>query len=173
MSELLNIVAMFLALLGSSNFVMKKTEKGAWQFMLGNVINMTVGLAIGNLWLFLAQAGLMYFTLNMVKVKVTKRFTLLAILAIVLISILGINTVQVFRNYGAIDITATILAILGAYAMSKAWWHAMALMWIVADIGFLIMAYQESLLGLAIQSLVFIYHGYLRLNDRPIPAIFK
>jgi len=172
MLELLNIVAMGLAIRGSSNFVREDFENGSWQFMIGNTINMAIGLAIGNLWLFLAQAGLMFFTLNLVKVNIAIRYRLLAILAILVISFFGIANVQSFHIYNMIDTLATITAIYGAYAMSKQDWHTMAKMWIIADIGFLWIAYEAGLIGLAIQSIAFIYHGYLRLNNKPIPAIW-
>ncbi len=172
MLELLNIAAMALAIRGSSNFVREKVEEGSWQFMIGNTINMSVGLAIGNLWLFLAQAGLMFFTLRLVKVNTTMRFRMLSILAVLLVSFFGIAYIQQLHYYSVIDILATITAIYGAYAMSKQDWHTMAKMWIIADIGFLWIAYEAGLIGLAIQSIAFIYHGYLRLNNKPIPAIW-
>ena len=172
MIELLNIAAMALAIRGSSNFVREDFESGSWQFMIGNTINMSVGLAIGNLWLFLAQAGLMFFTLNLVKVSKTTRYLGLSILAVFLVSFFGIADIQQLHYYNVIDILATATAIYGAYAMSKQDWSTMARMWIIADIGFLWIAYEAGLIGLAIQSIAFIYHGYLRLNNKPIPAIW-
>lgn len=172
MLELLNIIAMALAIRGSSNFVREDFETGAWQFMLGNVINMAVGLAIGNLWLFLAQAGLMYFTLNMPKLGRPQAFRMLALLAIILVSVLGISDTYAFSYINSIDVVATIGAIYGAYAMSKQNWSLMAKMWIIADMGFMWVAYEAGLLGLFIQSIIFVYHGYLRLTGKPIPAIW-
>jgi hypothetical protein len=172
MLELLNIIAMALAIRGSSNFVRSDFESGSWQFMIGNTINMTVGLAIGNLWLFLAQAGLMFYTLNLVSENTIVRYRLLAILAVVLMTTLGIQEVQTFEVYDLIDVAATVAAIYGAYAMSKQCWTTMAWMWIVADIGFLYVAIDAHLIGLAIQSSIFIYHGYLRVTNKPIHAIW-
>jgi len=172
MLDLLNIIAMLLAIRGSSNFVRGDFENGSWQFMIGNTINMVVGLAIGNLWLFLAQAGLMFYTLNLVSVKRTKRYIMLGLLAVLMASILGIANIQKLSYYNLIDILATSTAIYGAYAMSKQKWSVMAKMWIIADIGFLIVAYEAGLIGLAIQSAVFIYHGYLRLTNKTIQAIW-
>lgn len=172
MLDLLNIVAMLLAIRGSSNFVRGDFEGGSWQFMIGNIINMAIGLAIGNLWLFLAQAGLMFYTLNLVSVRRKQRYTMLLLLAILIVSLLGVADIHRLSYYNLIDILATSTAIYGAYAMSKQNWSVMAKMWIIADIGFLWIAIDAGLIGLAIQSAIFIYHGYLRLNNKTISAIW-
>ena len=166
-----NMIAMILAIKGSSDFVRGNFERGSWLFMIGNVTNMAVGLAVGNLWLFMAQAGLMFFTLNLVQENIRLRYSLLSIYAVILVLLLGVGREVAFSYYNIIDVIATVTAIYGAYAMSKQQWVLMAWMWIIADLGFLWVAYEASLPGLAIQSAIFVYHGYLRVTNQPIKAL--
>jgi hypothetical protein len=167
-----NVIAMLLAIRGSSNFVREDFETGSWQFMVGNSINMVVGLSIGNIWLFIAQAALMFYTLELVQDNRTIRYSLIAVLSIVLIGILGVADNFVIGYSSVIDAVATAMAIYGAYAMSRQNWTVMAWCWILADIGFLYVAVENGLVGLAIQSIAFIYHGWLRVTGKPIKAFW-
>ncbi len=161
LDQVLSLTAMTMAMSGSKDFVKEKYEIGSWKFMVGNTINIALGASLGDANLLLAQVGLMYYTLPMVQNK--KYFKELLIFGLVLLIILGINSNLNF-SFNIIEILATTTAWLGAYAMSKGKFKLMGLAWIIADIGFVYIAYKLQLLGLGIQALVFVYHGYLRMT---------
>lgn len=163
LNSLISFTAMGLAVYGSKLFVKGEFTYGAQLFLIGNSLNILLGFSIGNIWLSIAQFGLLWFTLPMVNyVEHMKFYKVLFI---------GIATVALSMNYSVLefvaspmDIVATIGAWYGAYCMSKANWKVMAIMWILADIGFLYIGITEGLYGLAIQATIFVYHGYLRLR---------
>jgi hypothetical protein len=162
---ILNFFAMALAIYGSKLFVDGKFERGGWVFMVGNTINMSVALAIGNIWLFIAQAALMFYTINIVENRRVLGFLLLGTLAITAVSCIEVAGRFVVGVNSIIDAIATTTAVFGAWAMSRSYWRVMAYAWIVADLGFMYLAVHEGLVGLFIQSTVFVYHGYKRLKS--------
>ena len=72
--QFLSLLAMALAMYGSKLFVKSNFDLGSKMFIVGNTINILLGLAIGNIYLSIAQLGLLVFTLPMVKVNTNKRF---------------------------------------------------------------------------------------------------
>jgi len=162
--QALSLMALLLAYKGSKLFVESNFELGSKLFMIGNTINMALALGFGNLYFFIAQASLMFFTLNMIAVKVRLFYVLLSLFGFILMSLVGLNDIQSFSYSDLIDLVSTICAIYGAYKMSKQDYKTMAIMWIVADFGFMIVAVKLQLIGLFIQSAIFCYHGYLRLK---------
>ena len=162
--QLLSLTSLYLAYKGSKLFVESNFELGSKLFMLGNITNMAIALNLGNLYLFIAQSMLCYFTLNMISVNTKRFYTLMFVLLLTLILILGINNNIHFIYHDLIDIFGTITAVYGAYSMSKQRYTTMARMWILADLAFIIVAIKLGLIGLFIQSVIFCYHGYLRLK---------
>ena len=158
--QIFSLTAMTLAISGSKDFVNEDYESGSWKFMIGNTINIALGTSLGDANLLIAQSGLMYYTLRMV--KHTEYFKYLLSFGLMLLLILGINNSLSF-SFNIIEVLATITAWVGAWAMSRQKFKLMGLSWIVADIGFLYIAYKLGLIGLGIQASIFIYHGYLRI----------
>ena len=160
--QFLSLLAMALAMYGSKLFVKSNFDLGSKMFIVGNTINILLGLAIGNIYLSIAQLGLLVFTLPMVKVNTNKRFYSL-------VGLLGIGLgiclpMHIGFDASVIDVLSTLCAWYGAYKMSKGDYTTMAKCWIVADIGFIYIGVTERLLGLTIQAMVFTYHGYLRIK---------
>jgi len=163
--QTLNIVAMFAAMYGSYLFVKGSFEAGAKVFLIGNTINLAVGLGIGDMGIVATQAALAWYTLPMYS---DKRFSsVLAILATVLLLVLGITT-KVHISLTLASGLGSVFAIYGAYRMSKHDYTTMAWMWIIADILFAYVGWVECLPGLFIQSLVFIYHDILRVMGKQL-----
>jgi len=84
-----SIIAMILALSGSRDFVDGRFERGSWKFLFGNAINMAMGLAVGNVWLFIGQASLAFFTLGMPQQRRALGFTLVAATFLLVLTING------------------------------------------------------------------------------------
>lgn len=167
--QILSLFAMFFAMVGSALFVHGRFEEGAKTFLLGNTMNIMVALGVGDVAFGLCQAALAYYTLPMYKSRKFSAF--LIAMAVVLFIALGISssfhlTVDLVSSIGA------VLAIYGAYAMSKARWKTMAWMWIVADLLFIWVGISHGLIGLTIQSCVFVYHGILRVTGMKQTGLF-
>jgi hypothetical protein len=167
--QIMMLFSMYLAIKGSRSFVNGEFELGAVYFVLTDAINIIVGLYF-NLFFSLAQAGLLYFVALKFDIINNKKdrifFTNVLLCSFVLVYFLGavdINTLK-FHTDGYLDIIATITAIYGSYMMSKDKTMQMAIAWIIADIGFLWIAYQNKIVGLAIMAMFFIYHGFLRVK---------
>lgn len=167
--QILNVLAMVFAMTGSALFVHGRFEDGAKTFLLGNTINIMVALGVGDVAFGLCQAALAYYTLPMYK---SPRFTgvLIGIAATLLVAI-GVSSGFHF-TLDAVSAVGASLAIYGAYAMSKQRWSVMAWMWIVADLLFIYVGVQHSLIGLTIQSVVFVYHGILRVTKVKQTGLF-
>jgi len=78
---------------------------------------------------------------------------------------LGVSPDCRFRMH-ELDSAGTILATYGAYCMSQKDYDMMYLLWVVADIVFIAVAYQEGLWSLLIQSIWFAHHGFEKLSNR-------
>lgn len=160
---LMSLTAMALAVYGSKLFVKGEFDYGAQLFLIGNSINILLGFAIGNIWLSIAQFGLLWFTLPMVGYSKYSSFYKVLFIGIATMTMsLSYNSLNFISS--PIDIIATVTAWYGAYCMSKQNWRMMAIMWIIADIGFIYIGITEGLIGLTIQASIFVYHGYLRLK---------
>lgn len=137
-------------------------------FLIGNFIAMPLGFYFGNIYFSLAIFGLTVFTVIIVKPHLNKMFyTVMLFITYLMILVLGpvdFNTVS-FSPHGVIDVIATITAWAGSYAMYRGNYVAMAWAWIIADLGFLWIAYDAAILGLGIQASFFIYHGALRILE--------
>lgn len=152
------------AVYGSFLFSKRAFRVGSMMFMLGNVTNIMVGLAIGNLSLALAQLALCAFAITMYQDGL---FNLALVLyGGILANILGVAPHQHFRM-PPLDSAGTILATYGAYCMSQKEYETMTLMWVIADIIFIVVAYNEGLWGLLVQSIIFTHHGFERLVRHP------
>ena len=167
--QILSVLASIFAMSGSAYMVHQKYEDGAKAFLLGNTINIMVALSIGDLAFGLCQAALAWYTLPMYK---SRAFSgLLVSICVVLLTSIGIS--QGFQfHMDPVSAFATPLAILGAWAMSKMRWDLMGWCWIVADLAFVHVGVSNGLIGLTIQSLVFTYHGYLRVTHRKQTGLF-
>lgn len=176
--QLIMLFTMYLSIKGSRYFVDGYFHLGAVMFTVANFANIIAGLHF-NLFFTLAQTGLMYFTVRLFDFKTEADkifFKYMFLFSIVLAFMLGnINIENIsFQAYGIIDISATLTAWYGSYMMSKNRFLEMSLAWIIADIGFLWIAYEHSLIGLAVTSIFFIYHGFLRLQkEERVKAIFN
>jgi len=157
----LSVVAMILAIYGSKLFVDNKFDLGSKLFIVGNSINIILGLAVSNLYLTLGQLGLLLFTLPMVKLSANKLFySFVVMLSIVLLIILPLH----FGFKASIlEMLSTACAWYGAYKMSKGDFATMAKCWIIADMGFVYIGVTSHLIGLTLQASIFVYHGYKRL----------
>lgn len=168
--QTLNIVAMFAAMYGSYLFVVNKFEAGAKVFLVGNAINVAVGLGIGDMGIVATQLALGWFTLPMYS---NKKFTsCLSILAVALLAILGVTT-EMHAHFTWASSIGAVTAIYGAYRMSKHDYVTMAWMWIIADLLFAYVGWVDALPGLFIQSSVFVYHGILRVTGKQLTDLIR
>lgn len=167
--QILSVLASIFAMSGSALMVHQKYEDGAKAFLLGNTINIMVALSIGDLAFALCQATLAWYTLPMYK---SRAFSgLLVAMAVVLLTSVGISKGFYF-HMDPVSLFATPFAVIGAWAMSKMKLDMMGWMWIVADLAFVHVGMSNGLIGLTIQSLVFTYHGYLRVTHRKQTGLF-
>ncbi len=167
--QILNVLAMVFAMVGSALFVHGRFEEGAKTFLLGNTINIMVALGVGDVAFGLCQAVLAFYTLPMYKSRVFSGF--LSGMAAVLLAVVGVSGGFHF-TMDPVSAVGAALAIYGAYAMSKQRWTTMAWMWIVADLLFIYVGVQHGLIGLTIQSTVFVYHGILRVTKVKQTGLF-
>ena len=168
--QVLNVLASIFAVTGSGLMVHTRYEEGAKSFLLGNVINVAVAIGTGNIAFGLSQASLAYYTVPMYK---SVRFTSFLVgMAIVLSMILGFSS-HLFLEMDIVSTIAMPFAIFGAYAMSKRWFGIMGWMWIIADLLFIYVGVKYNLLGLTLQSVIFVYHGILRVTHKKQTGLFS
>ena len=134
-------------------------ELGAMVFTIANAINITIGIHSGDIVLISSQAGLMYFTLPMYKNKIHSVICLTSF--IILVCILGIAS-SFHATASLLGVVCSIIAILGAWYMDKNL-TKMAICWLIADLGFILVAILNHLPMLGLLALVFVYHSSLRL----------
>jgi hypothetical protein len=161
----LTLVSSVLAAYGSLLFIDRDGHPaqyglGAIVFTVANAINIAVGLHIGDLVLVSSQAGLMWFTLPMYE---NKRFSMVCSGGfIALICILGVaKNFHFTASY--LGAACSIIAISGAWFMSRGKFTPMAWCWLIADLGFIVVAVLNKLPMLGVLALVFVYHSSLRL----------
>jgi hypothetical protein len=167
--QTLNILAMFFAMIGSALFVHGRFEDGAKTFLLGNAINIAVALSIGDVAFGTVQAVLGAYTLPMY--KDTRFNRILACLFAGALVTVGVSSGFHFRM-DLVSVCGAVFAIIGAHAMYKQNWKLMAWMWIVADLIFIQVGVTNGLVGLTLQSMVFVYHGILRVTGVKQTGLF-
>lgn len=160
----LTTVSSMLAAYGSLLFIDRvnhpaEYDLGAMVFIVANSINIAVGLHIGDLVLVTSQAGLLVFTIPMYK---NKLFSLVCSVGfITLIYFLGVaKSFHFTATY--LGGACTVIAILGAWYMTRDT-TKMAWCWLIADLGFIVVAILNHLPMLGVLALVFVYHSSLRL----------
>jgi hypothetical protein len=169
-----SIVAATFAAVGSLMFVNRKDrhgvvheaqyEAGSMVFLCGNATTIALGLHLGDMTLVSAQLGLVWFTVPMYKeYKHAKAFTIgcLAYFAALLI-ILGVST-KLHFTASYIGASASVIAIYGAWLMSKFRFTEMAWCWLVADLIFIAVAILNHLPILGVLAAIFVYHSACRL----------
>lgn len=168
--QILSVFASFFAMTGSALMVREGREpEGARAFLLGNAMNIAVALGVGDVAFMAAQAALAGFTFPMFKDR--KFNAILGAMFVSEITIVGIAG-SFHLTMDPVSFVGAVLAIWGAFAMMKHNWNLMGWLWIVADLLFLYVGYEHGLLGLMIQSAVFIYHGYLRVTHKKRTGLF-
>jgi hypothetical protein len=145
-------------------------DLGAMVFTVANIINICVGIHIGDLVLVSSQAGLMYFTLPMYKNKVFSMIC--SVGAITLMYLLSVaESFHFTASY--LGAACSIIAISGAWFMSKCKFTPMAWCWLIADIGFIVVAVLNHLPMLGVLAMVFVYHSSLRLLGYKRTGLFS
>lgn len=166
---ILSLVAASFAAYGSMLFVDRKNHKAEYEFgsmifLIGNATTIALGLHIGDLVLVSAQLGLVWFTIPMYQEhKNAKIFSIGCLLYfLVLILILKVNTNFHFTA-SYIGAIASVIAIYGAWLMSKYRFTEMAWCWLIADLIFIYVAVLNKLPILGVLAMIFVYHSSLRL----------
>ena len=168
--QVLNVLASVFAITGSWVMTQERYEEGAQTFLLGNVINMAVAVGTGNVAFGLSQAALAFYTVPLYK---SKPFTCFLVgMAVVLGLNLGLSS-HLYLEMDTVSMIAMPFAIVGAHAMSKHRFALMGWMWIIADVLFIYVGVKYNLLGLTIQSVIFVYHGYLRVTHKKQTGLFS
>lgn len=163
--QLMSVVAMFAGAWGSMLFVDTKErpadyELGSKVFLIGNIANIVIGLHIGELSLVIAQCGLAVFTIPMYDDRETNM--VLSVYALFMIIFFPVANHFSFTA-SVVSASASVVAVYGAWAMSKAKWNTMNWCWVVADLVFIYVAIEQKLLGLGIVATLFVWHGFLRI----------
>jgi hypothetical protein len=171
----LTVISSVLAAYGSLLFINRvnhpaQYDLGAMVFTVANCINIAVGLHIGDLVLVSSQAGLAWFTLPMFS---NKRFSLACSVGfIILMYTLSIaDTFHFTASY--LGIACSLIAISGAWFMSKGRYTPMAWCWLIADLGFIVVAVLNHLPMLGVLAMVFVYHSSLRLLGYKRTGLFS
>lgn len=117
-----------------------------------------------------AQLGLVWFTLPMYS---NKKFSIgcLAYFA-ALVSFLGIAESFHFTA-SWVGASASVIAIYGAWLMSKFRFTGMAWCWLIADLIFIAVAILNNLPILGILAAIFVYHSACRLLGYTRVGLFK
>jgi hypothetical protein len=174
MLTILSIVAATFAATGSLMFVNRKHadgtisdaqyDTGSMVFLCGNATTIALGLHLGDMTLVSAQLGLVWFTLPMYKEhKHAKAFTIGCLAYFVgLLIFLGVST-KLHFTASYLGAAASIIAIYGAWLMSKFRFTAMAWCWLIADLIFIYVAVLNKLPILGVLAAIFVYHSACRL----------
>ena len=169
-----SVIAAAFAATGSLMFVNRKDrhgvvheaqyETGSMVFLMGNAATIALGLHIGDLVLVSAQLGLVWFTVPMyMKHRYAKEFTV-GCLAwfFALLLFMGVATSFHFTA-SYVGGAASVIAIYGAWLMSKFRFTGMAWCWLIADIIFIAVAILNHLPILGVLAAIFVYHSACRL----------
>jgi hypothetical protein len=181
---IVSIIAAAFAATGSLMFVNRKDrhgvvheaqyETGSMVFLMGNATTIALGLHIGDLVLVSAQLGLVWFTIPMyVKHRHAKAFTAGCLTWFLgLLIFLGVATSFHFTaTY--VGGAASIIAIYGAWLMSKFRFTGMAWCWLIADLIFTYVAILNNLPILGVLATIFVYHSACRLLGYTRVGLFK
>jgi hypothetical protein len=163
--NIMSAVACYCAIIGSKQFTPKvdKPLLGAKYFVVGNSINIIIGLSLGNIPFIFCQYMLRHFTVHLTQDD--KKFMRLTYaMMIALLAVIGITNKELIISMPIIDSIGSALAILGAIALKRNKGTLMCWCWLVADIIFLYIGITNKLVGLSIASCFFIYHSILRLR---------
>lgn len=175
MITLLSLLSVVLGAYGSLLFIDRKNhpaqyELGAMVFLVGNATNIALGLHVGDIVLMSSQAGLLWFTLPMYS---NKRFTIACTVYFIAITcILGV-AVSFHFTASYLGAVASVIAITGAWLMSKGKYTPMAWCWLIADLIFIVVAVLNNLPLLGVLALVFVYHSSLRLLGYKRTGLFS
>jgi hypothetical protein len=171
---MLSVIAAAFAATGSLMFVNRKHadgsitdaqyDTGAMVFLCGNATTIALGLHLGDMTLVSAQLGLVWFTLPMYKEhRYAKMFSIGCLAYFVgLVLFLGVST-RLHFTASFIGASASVIAIYGAWLMSKFRFTGMAWCWLVADLIFIAVAILNNLPILGILAAIFVYHSACRL----------
>lgn len=165
----LNILAMLCALYGSWSMVRDDRVNAGRSFLVGNMLNLLVGITVGNLALIITMIGFTYYTTMLIENhdRVTIGFMGAALFPFMT------PAPDVFFQMDAVGLVATLMALYGSQCMVEGKITRMCWMWIMADLLFLYIAYTEGLIGLAIQSVIFVYYSIIRLNGWKLTGVFS
>jgi hypothetical protein len=180
----ISLISAVFAASGSLMFVNRKDrhgvvheaqyELGAMSFLIGNAATIALALHIGDLVLLSSQLGLVYFTIPMYREhKHAKAFSLGCVAWFVaLVMFLGIsNEFHFTASY--IGAGASVIAIYGAWLMSKFRFTGMAWCWLVADLIFIAVAILNHLPILGVLACVFVLHSIMRLRGYTRVGLFS
>lgn len=170
---ILSVISVCCAAYGSFLFVDKKDSNGetveaeyqlgSMYFLVGNSINVALGLHIGDLVLISSQLGLVWFTIPMLFPD-PKRWFLVSCPVGFTFLVLFLGTADSFHFTASfIGAVASAIAILGAWFMSKGFWTKMAWCWLIADLIFIYVAILNKLPLLGVLAVLFVYHSAMRL----------
>jgi hypothetical protein len=172
--QLLSVVALFAGAYGSWLFV-DRTDKpadfvaGCRAFLFGNITNIALGFCVGDLSLVIAQFGLVYFTV--VLLKDWKFVAWLVVLLLTEVAVLPLANQMVFKT-SYLGAFASFIAVLGAWAMSRSKWDIMNWSWVIADLAFIYIAITNRLLGLGLVASLIVWHGYVRIKGWKMTGLF-
>ena len=169
----LSVVSVCCSAYGSFLFVDKKDshgivtkaeyQLGSMWFLVGNSINVAMGLHIGDLVLVSSQLGLVWFTIPMLFPN-PKRWFLVSCPVGFCVLVLFLGTANSFHfTASVVGAIASFIAILGAWFMSKQSWTKMAWCWLIADLIFIYVAVINRLPLLGVLAVLFVYHSAMRL----------
>ena len=145
---------------GTTTVIEANYDLGARVFLVGNATTIALALHIGDIVLLSAQLGLVWFTLPM---YTNKRWTcgILAWFAALVIFLGVAHSFHFTASY--VGAAASVIAIYGAWLMSKFRFTGMAWCWLVADLIFIAVAILNNLPILGVLAAIFVLHSSMRL----------
>ena len=165
----MNIIALFSAIAGSWLMVKGQHRNAARMFTIGNILNFMVGIMVGNLALCFTMIGFTYYT-TMLLTDTDRIVT----------GFFGASLFpfakpapDVFFQMDLIGLLATIMALYGSKCMVEGNIRMMCWMWILADLLFLYIGITTGLVGLAVQSIIFVYYSIIRLNGWELTGVIS
>lgn len=172
--DIVGLISMLYSAMGSKEFVKKEDgsegdmAKGCRYFNVGNVSNVMIGLSIGDVGLVLRQGVLLGMSLNVRN----KGFVIkLMIWMFVLGMLLGIS--NEWRLSGEwVGGIGMVLGWVGSYYMKKGKYDIMNWLWLIADVIGVYTGMLNEVYGLVIISVIFFYHGVLRVLGKKRKGLF-
>lgn len=158
--QLMALIDLAAAMVGSHLYTHHRIAAGTRAFVVGNVCTVAVAAALGDVGLLATVLIFLYYSGPLCEDPEFCRSV--SWLGAALVAVFPPST-ALFVHLPPLSLVATVLAFWGAHAMTVGRWRQMAWSWVLADALFLVVGLQYGLLGLALKSVVFIYHGILRL----------